>query len=80
MCWEKAISGEMCERRNCSCARRKQGSLDDSEVVISGEEAGFFMRDTPGDFRDEYIDSGGCTALAWQVDHRAKCLTHQTEC
>ena len=36
-------------------------------MAISGEEEKVFICDMSGEYSDESIDDGGCSALAWQV-------------
>ena len=49
-----------------ACENTKS-SNDESDAAISGEEEEAFICDTSGEYNDEWIDEGGCSALAWQV-------------
>ena len=44
-----------------------KSSNDESDAAISGEEEAAFICDMSGEYDDESIDEGACSALAWQV-------------
>ena len=49
-----------------ACENTKS-SNDESDAAISGEEEEAFIWDMSGEYNDESIDEGGCSAHAWQV-------------
>ena len=68
MCGGKGHSAEVCANvvTVLACENTKS-SNDESDAAISGEEKEAFICDMSGEYNDESIDEGGCSALAWQV-------------
>ena len=90
VCGGKGHSAEVCPNvvTVLACENIKS-SNDEGDAAISDEEEEAFICDMSGEYNDESIDEGGCSALAWQVGdltvicvvgHRVTCLTQQSEC
>ena len=68
VCGGKGHSAEVCANvvTVLACENTKS-SNDESDAAISGEEEEAFICDMSGEYNDESIDEGGCSAPAWQV-------------
>ena len=68
VCGGKVHSAEVCANvvTVLACENIKS-SNDESDAAISGEEEEAFICDMSGEYNDESIDEGGCSAPAWQV-------------
>ena len=68
VCGGKCHSAEACANAVTVLAcENTKSSNDENDAAISGEEEEAFMCDMSGEYNDESIDEGGCSALAWQV-------------
>ena len=68
VCGGKGHSAEVCANVVTVLAcEYTRSSNDESDAAISGEEEEAFICDMSGEYNDESIDEGGCSALAWQV-------------
>ena len=68
VCGGKGHSAEVCANVVTILAcENTTSSNDESDAAISGEDKEAFICDMSGEYNDESIDDGGCSALAWQV-------------
>ena len=68
VCGGKGHSAEVCANvvAVLACENTKSPN-DESDAAISGEKEEAFVCDMSGEYNDESIDKGGCSALGWQV-------------